>query len=116
MNQAVFGPVQIGQLLKARPPALQIVIIQVRLGGDRLQGTERPGQRAPTLVAIDLNGVVRGRGGITVGLSNPGLDKVIHVHTVGGGMSQTWPKWELQLRLYVLPWQKTIGPIRVLDR
>lgn len=34
LQGAVFGPVQVGQPLKTRPPALQIVIIQVRLSGD----------------------------------------------------------------------------------
>lgn len=44
VSVAVFGPVQIGQLLEPRPPALQIVIIQVRLCCDGLEGAQRPGQ------------------------------------------------------------------------
>lgn len=114
MKGAVFGPVQIRQLLKPRPPTLQIVIIQVRLCCDRLQGTQRPSQRSSAFISVDLNGVVRRCCRVAVGLRDSSLNEVIDVDTVGCRTAAAWPEWILELWFDVLSWQKTVGTIWVL--
>lgn len=115
VNGAVFGPVQVCQLLKPRPPTVQIVIIQVRLGRDRLEGAQRPGQRSSALVAVDLDGVVGGCGRIAVGLRDSSLDEVVDVDAVGCGAAGAGPEGILELWFDVLPWQETVGTVWVLD-
>lgn len=114
MNRAVFGPIQICQLLKPRPPTLQIVIIQVGLCCDRLEGAQRPGQRSSAFIAVDLDGVVRRCGRVAVGLCDSSLNEVINVDAVGC-WTATGSEGILELRFDVLPWQETVGTIWVLS-
>lgn len=115
INGAVFGPVQICQLLKPRPPTLQIVIIQVRLCCDRLEGTQWPSQWSSAFVSVDLNGVVWRCSRVTVSLCNSSLNEVIDINAVGCSMASTGPDGILKLRFDVLSWQETVGTIRVLN-
>lgn len=114
LNVAVFGPVQIRQPLKPRPPTLQIVIIQVRLRCYRLQGAQRPSQRPSAFVSVDLNGVVRGRGGVVVGFCDSSLNEVIHVDAVGCRAPAAGPDGILKLRFDVFAGQETVGAVGVL--
>lgn len=114
INGAVFGPVQICQLLKPRPPTLQIVIIQVGLCCDRLEGTQWPGQRSSAFIAIDLNGVVRRCSRVTVSFCNSSLDEVIYINAVGCRTANAGPDRILKFWFDILSWQETIGTIWVL--
>ena len=113
VHEAVFGPVQIRQLLKSRPPTLQVVIIQVRFGRDGLEGTQRPRQRSSALVSVDLNGVVGRCRRVAVGLRNPRFDEVVNVHAVSS-MAAAGPQGELELWFDVLSRQETVGTVWVL--
>lgn len=114
MNVAVFGPVQIRQLLKPWPPTLQIVIIQVRLCCDRLEGAQRPSQRSSALISVDLNGVIWRCSRVAVRFCDSSLNKVININTVGCRASTARSEGVLKLWFYVLPRQETIGTIWVL--
>lgn len=114
LNVAVFGPIQICQLLKPRSPTLQIVIIQVRLCCDRLKGAQRPSQWSSAFISIDLNGVIRRWSGVAVSFCNSSLNEIVNINTVGCRMTAARPDWIVKLWFDVLPGQETIGTVWVL--
>ncbi|TNN77155.1 hypothetical protein EYF80_012624 [Liparis tanakae] len=100
---------------EARAPLSEIVIVLVRVRRRRLQRTEGPGDGSPTLVSIDLDGVVRRRCGIIVCLVEPHVDEFVDVHAVRAGVLPR-PRHELQVGLDVLARQVAADAIRVLQR
>lgn len=71
--------VQLGQGPEPRPPVVQEVVIQVRAGGGTSQRAEAPGQRLRSLVAVDVQSVVREAVSVVIRLVFLHLDHHGHV-------------------------------------
>jgi len=112
---ALAHRVELPKSPEARAPLSEIVIVLVRVRRRRLQRTEGPGNGSPTLVSIDLDGVVRRRCGIIVCLVEPHVDEFVDVHAVRAGVLPR-PRHELQVGLDVLARQVAADAIRVLQR